>query len=349
MAKIRTVKPDLFRHEELFESERKYQLPLRLAFIGLLTCCDREGRFRWKPRTLKLDVLPYDDAVDFSQVLEALWRAGFIKKYRNEEKYYGYIPSWHHHQSINKREPASKLPDPVQCPTESYSVFSTVDEKTALSIKPFENISVKEQQETKIDLLQPETIVLGSQQAVKENFQERLEAEPATDLRTTANIDEKLSVETSQKSCLVSYESCQTHQIAKERLNKPYTVTSDEIITIFHYWKNTFHHPKAILDKKRYRLIRQALQLGYSLTDLCEAVNGCALTPHNMGQNEAGQYYDVLHIIFGSADQIDRFIRNFKSPPKGKSGLDRRTQTNVTHLQNWLDKKMQTQERHQSA
>ncbi len=91
------------------------------------------------------------------------------------------------------------------------------------------------------------------------------------------------------------------------------------------------------------------MQLGYSLTDLCEAVNGCALTPHNMGQNEAGQYYDGLHIIFGSADQIDRFIRNFKSPPKGKSGLDRRTQTNVTHLQNWLDKKMQTQEHHQSA
>ena len=337
MAKIRTVKPDLFRHEELFESERKYQLPLRLAFIGLLTCCDRDGRFRWKPRTLKLDVLPYDDAVDFSQVLDALWTAGFIKKYRNEEKYYGYIPSWHHHQSINKREPASKLPDPVQCPTESYSVFSTVDEKTALSIKPFENISVKEQQETKIDLLQPETIVLGSQQTVKENEQEILQVNFPTSEYIPTDRDEKLPVE------------YQTNQSGKRPLIKPRTITSDEVVTIFHYWKNTFNHPKAVLDKKRYRLIRQALQLGYSLTDLCEAVNGCALTPHNMGQNEAGQYYDGLHIIFGNADQIDRFIRNFKSPPKGKSGLDRRTQTNVTHLQNWLDKKMQIQERHQSA
>ena len=80
MARIRTVKPDLFRHETLFEAEQRTKLPLRLAYIGLFTACDRDGRFKWKPKTLKLDVLPYDE-IDFSRVLDALATHEFIVKY----------------------------------------------------------------------------------------------------------------------------------------------------------------------------------------------------------------------------------------------------------------------------
>lgn len=114
MSKIRTIKPDLFRHEKLFEVEKTYQLPLRIAFIGLFTCCDREGRFRWRPKQLKLDVLPYDE-FDFEHALIALHVTGFIEKYAKDGEYYGYIPSWRKHQRINTREPESNLPDPDQC------------------------------------------------------------------------------------------------------------------------------------------------------------------------------------------------------------------------------------------
>ena len=64
MARIRTVKPDLFRHEALYELEIETGLPIRFSFAGLFTTCDRRGRFKWKPRQLKLDVLPYDN-LDF--------------------------------------------------------------------------------------------------------------------------------------------------------------------------------------------------------------------------------------------------------------------------------------------
>ena len=111
MPRIRTVKPDLFRHEELFEAEISYNLPLRIAFVGLFTCCDREGRFRWKPRILKLDILPFDD-IDFTLVLEALVNCGFIQKYICDGKEYGLIPSWHRHQVINSKEQNSTLPKP---------------------------------------------------------------------------------------------------------------------------------------------------------------------------------------------------------------------------------------------
>ena len=103
MSRIRTVKPELFRHEALFDAELESGLPLRLAFIGLFTVADCEGRFLWKPRTLKLDVLPHD-TVDFSAVLNALQAAGFIEQYEVDGKRYGLIPSFKKHQQIPTRE-----------------------------------------------------------------------------------------------------------------------------------------------------------------------------------------------------------------------------------------------------
>lgn len=113
MARIRTVKPELFRHDGLFELEAETDLPIRLTWCALPTVCDREGRFKWKPRQLKLDILPYDD-IDFSRVLDALLSRGFIMKYQHDGKDYGWIPTFKTHQVINNRESASTLPSPEE-------------------------------------------------------------------------------------------------------------------------------------------------------------------------------------------------------------------------------------------
>lgn len=111
MSRIRTIKPDFFKHEDLFDAEHESGLPLRLAFAGLWTCCDREGRFEWRPRALKTDILPYDD-IDFSKVMDALADRGFVVRYEVDGKPYGFVPSFTHHQIINNRESESKLPPP---------------------------------------------------------------------------------------------------------------------------------------------------------------------------------------------------------------------------------------------
>jgi hypothetical protein len=116
VARIRTIKPDFFRHEALFEAEKKTGLPLRLAYAGLWTAADREGRFKWKPRELKLDCLPYDE-VDFAAVLDALHECGAVVRYTVDGGDYGHIPSWHKHQHINQREAQSTLPDPASART----------------------------------------------------------------------------------------------------------------------------------------------------------------------------------------------------------------------------------------
>jgi hypothetical protein len=111
VARIRTIKPSFFRHADLYEAEKQFGLPLRLAFAGLWTAADREGRFKWRPRELKLDCLPHDE-VDFSRVLDALTTRGFIVKYEIDGKGYGCIPSWSEHQVINNRETPSDIPAP---------------------------------------------------------------------------------------------------------------------------------------------------------------------------------------------------------------------------------------------
>jgi hypothetical protein len=109
--RIRTVKPELFLHDGLFDLERETGLPIRLAFIGLWCAADREGRFRWQPRRLKALILPYDD-VDFSRVLDALATRGFVVRYASGRDELGWIPGFSRHQVINNREKASELPTP---------------------------------------------------------------------------------------------------------------------------------------------------------------------------------------------------------------------------------------------
>jgi hypothetical protein len=112
--RIRTIKPEFYTHEMLFEAEREYTLPLRLAYTGLWCAADREGRFKWEPRRLGVQILPYD-GIDFSRVLDALHTRGFIGKYECEGSFFGFIPSFERHQVINNRERDSELPNPYDC------------------------------------------------------------------------------------------------------------------------------------------------------------------------------------------------------------------------------------------
>ena len=88
MGKNRIVKNDPFVCEKLFEAEQSSGLPLRIAFVGITRHADREGRFEWRPRAIKLDALPYDD-LDFSAILDLLLAAGFLEKYDVAGRLYG--------------------------------------------------------------------------------------------------------------------------------------------------------------------------------------------------------------------------------------------------------------------
>jgi hypothetical protein len=109
MARKRFISPSFFTHGALYDAETSSGLPLRLAFAGLWTASDRRGLFEWKPRELKLAILPYDTA-DFSAVLSALEAGGFVERYVVDGKTIGRIPSFVRWQTFHPNEKPSDLP-----------------------------------------------------------------------------------------------------------------------------------------------------------------------------------------------------------------------------------------------
>ncbi len=118
MARKRFISPEFFKHGELYDAERQSGLPLRLAYAGLWTLCDRRGMFWWKPREMKLDIMPYDD-LDFEDVLWALESAGYVECYSVGNKRFGRVPSFERWQTFHRNEQPSDVPEPSEGRRES--------------------------------------------------------------------------------------------------------------------------------------------------------------------------------------------------------------------------------------
>lgn len=86
---------------------------------------------------------------------------------------------------------------------------------------------------------------------------------------------------------------------------------------IFAYWQEVMNSHRSSLDKDRRTAIEKALK-NYRPEDICDAIRGCAMTPHNMGENEQKTKYNAITLILRNADNIDRFINKARSNPNGK-------------------------------
>lgn len=103
MARIRTIKPDFFKNEDLAE------LPAmaRLLFIGLFTLGDKRGRLEDRPKRIKAELFPYEN-IDIEKYLEQLFEKKFIIRYsvffENENLNLIQITNFEKHQRITGKE-----------------------------------------------------------------------------------------------------------------------------------------------------------------------------------------------------------------------------------------------------
>lgn len=117
--RIRSIKPAVHLDEELWDLEQESGLPIFRAYTGLWGAADREGRFEWRPRMLKSEILPYWDG-DFSRVLDALTARGFLVRYVYRGRHFGYVRTFKKHQVINNKETESALPSPDDSESKLY-------------------------------------------------------------------------------------------------------------------------------------------------------------------------------------------------------------------------------------
>jgi len=113
MARIRSLKPDFFKDEDLavlpFEA--------RLLFEGLWCYADKEGRLEDRPKYLKAEIFPYDK-IDIEKLLNLLSspqiperpQKVFIRRYSINGRNYIDIPEFLKHQSPHNTEKDSVLP-----------------------------------------------------------------------------------------------------------------------------------------------------------------------------------------------------------------------------------------------
>lgn len=108
MARSRNIKPAFFQNEKLGELK-----PInRLAFIALWTVCDFKGCLEYRPKRLKVQLLPYDDC-DIKEIINNLVDSEFIQIYSVEDQDYIKILNFEKHQNPhkNEKEAGSDIPD----------------------------------------------------------------------------------------------------------------------------------------------------------------------------------------------------------------------------------------------
>lgn len=108
MARARNIKPSFFNNDELAELD-----PLaRLLFIGMWTIADFKGCFEYKPKRVKVQLLPYDDC-DIEQLSINLDKSGFISIYSVQDQLYVKVLNFDKHQNPhkNERDKGSDVPD----------------------------------------------------------------------------------------------------------------------------------------------------------------------------------------------------------------------------------------------
>lgn len=102
MARIRTVKPEFFKDDELAELG-PYAM---LLFEGLWCLADCDGRLEDRPRRIKVEILPYFD-IDVEDLLRQLHETGFIVRYEAGGDSLIWIPKFREHQRITGKEAES--------------------------------------------------------------------------------------------------------------------------------------------------------------------------------------------------------------------------------------------------
>lgn len=82
----------------------------------------------------------------------------------------------------------------------------------------------------------------------------------------------------------------------------------ESVVEVFSHWKTIMGHKRAQMDLKRAQVIKDRLRDGYTVEDLCLAVEGCASSAFHMGENDRRMVYDSITLILRDADHTDKFI-----------------------------------------
>lgn len=286
MSRIRTVKPEFWASEQLIGCS-----PLtRLLFIGLWNFCDDAGIHPASYVRLKAEVFPVDNfsIEEIKKWITELIENNLLREYAVDGKSYWIVTGWKSHQKIEK--PTYRHPLPQS------------------NLKMLPDSSANERREIGDNSSIPCRIVAEASATPRQPLEE--------DSPTTRRIIAESSVTESNgmESKGKEKEICEVTNATSPVVDNQSSVADNRVKEIFQHWQQVMNHPHAKLDNKRAGKIKQALKLGYSLENLKQAIDGCANTPFNMGENDRKQRYDDITLILRDASHIENFMQAAVNP-----------------------------------
>lgn len=121
----------------------------------------------------------------------------------------------------------------------------------------------------------------------------------------------------------------------KQKKGKPTVPASAETAEVFEYWKQVMNHPAAQLDAKRSKNISARLKDGYTVSQLCRAVDGCKYDPFSQGANDRQTVYDDIELICRDGPKVDKFMAIADRGPQ-QTGRTVNQQKTLTNLERYL-------------
>jgi len=84
------------------------------------------------------------------------------------------------------------------------------------------------------------------------------------------------------------------------------STTSAEVEEVVRHYQT--HHARSRPSQATRKKILERLKDGYTVKDLCDAIDGMHRLPFNLGANERGQKYLQLELCMRSSDHVDKYM-----------------------------------------
>lgn len=105
-------------------------------------------------------------------------------------------------------------------------------------------------------------------------------------------------------------------------LEKPHAWRGADVDRVVEHYRSK--HPRSKPGDVERKAIIARFKEGWSADELIEAIEGCHVTPHNIGENDRGEDYLGLGLIMRKSDQVQRFIGNWQKYQRGELGAKTR-------------------------
>lgn len=100
--------------------------------------------------------------------------------------------------------------------------------------------------------------------------------------------------------------------------------TATDRDAVFRHWLTRMNKGQNTkLTQERSKLIAARIRDGYSVDDMIRAIDGCAASAFNMGQNDNGTLYNDITLIFRSGSKLEHF--------RDSSAVVKNTQSHQVH------------------